>query len=107
MKPEAMPLDSHSLPAPLSSLSRTATDAMLAAFQRYLEHSADVAPLRAALHTVGREAKVKCIPPERLMIAFKRLWASLPQASSASDTAQQAKLLERLITISIEEYYRD
>lgn len=107
MKPEAMPLDSHSLPAPLGSLSRTATDAMIAAFQRYLQHSDDVAPLRAALHTVGREARVKRIPPEKLMIAFKSLWASLPQARSASDAAQQAKLLERLITISIEEYYRD
>lgn len=107
MKPEAMPLDSHSLPAPLSSLSSTATDAMIAALQLYLARSDDVAPLRAALHTVGREARVKRIPPERLMIAFKSLWASLPQARSASDAAQQAKLLERLITISIEEYYRD
>lgn len=107
MKPEAMPLDSHSLPAPLGSLSSTATEAMVAALQQYLVRSDDVAALRAALHTVGREARVKRIPPEKLMIALKSLWATLPQARSASDAAQQGKLLERLITISIEEYYRE
>lgn len=107
MNPAAMPLDPQSLPAPLGSLSRTATDAMIAALERYLSPSSDVASLRSALHTIGREAKVKRIPAEQLMIAFKALWLSLPQSRAADDAAQRARLLERLITICIEEYYRD
>lgn len=107
MNPEAMPLDPHSLPAPLGSLSSTATSAMIAALEQYLQHCDDVAPLRSALHTIGRESKVKRIPAERLMLAFKSLCASLPQTRAVQDPAQRARLLERVVTICIEEYYRD
>lgn len=63
--------------------------------------------LRTALHALAREAREKAVPPEQLLITLKNVWQSLPEVENARDFGEQTRTLQRLVTISIKEYFAD
>ena len=93
------------LPSPLSTLSHETRATLRDALTTYLTPPSDVAPLRVALRRVAEESRAQQVRAEQLMIAFKTLWEALPQVREVRDPVSRGKLLERLITVCIEEYY--
>lgn len=89
----------------LDTLSPDAAAALRDALEHYVGNGGDEGALRAALRMVAVEARAKDIPPERLMIAFKSLWEELPSVRATTDPRLRSRLLERLITASIQEYF--
>ena len=90
---------------PLGILSPDAAAALHDALEHYVSNGGDEGALRGALRLVTAEARANGIPPERLMVAFKSLWEELPSVRATSDPRLRSRLLERLITASIQEYF--
>ena len=94
------------LPSSLGVLSPEAQAALHDALEEFVTHGGSDGALRVALRTVTREARERQIPPEKLMVAFKSLWEQLPSVRATGDPRMRARLLERLITASIQEYFK-
>ncbi len=95
--------DSGSLPP--SRLADETIATLRDALRRYLSNGLTPSPLQAALQLVGREAREKDILPEQLLITLKDVWNTLPEVRAMNDTAQQVRLLQRVVTMCIKEYY--
>ena len=93
------------LPSPLSALSVETRTVLRDALAHYLAQPGDVGALRSALRRVAEESRAHDLRAEQLMVAFKGLWRSMPQVSAVGDPLARAQMLERLITVCIEEYY--
>ena len=63
--------------------------------------------LRIALHQLAREAKEKAVPPEQLLVALKVIWQSIPNVENAPDRTEQTRVLQRVVTICIKEYFSE
>lgn len=61
--------------------------------------------LRSALHSMAAEARAKSIMPEHLLVALKDVWYSLPTVQGIGEQAEQVRLLQRVVTMCIKEYY--
>jgi hypothetical protein len=73
----------------------------------YTESSAnDAEGLRDALRQLADDARAKGVPPEHLLTALKDLWRSLPQMQRRLTPGDEARLLQRVVSICIAEYYR-
>jgi hypothetical protein len=66
----------------------------------------DAATLRDAIRTVCAAARTQLIPPERVIIALKDLWGDLPRSRDRFRTGGTTDLLERTVTMALDEYYR-
>jgi hypothetical protein len=97
--------DPTPLPPPLGALSAQTSAALHDALARYSKGTEDSVALRCALRDVAEEAHARDVSAAELLIAFKSLWRSLPAVRETSDPMLRARLLERLVTICIEEYY--
>lgn len=60
--------------------------------------------LRAALRAASAEAREKAILPEQLLTMLKDMWHDMPDVRAASGP-DHARLLQRVVTICIKEYY--
>ena len=78
-----------------------------ATLARYAQGSEHAPELRGLLARVAAEARAKGIAAERLLIAFKEIWASLPEVRAAQRArpGEHTALLQQLVTRCIEEYY--
>ena len=86
------------------SLSDRAITALRSAIQgQFRQPSADPS-VRRALRALCLEARAKDLRPEQLILLFKRAWYSLPE-SRGHDTKKKQEMLDRLITICVEEYF--
>ncbi len=94
-----------SSPTPPGGLPEETIDAVRGALARYLQTPGDQSDLRAALNRMADEARAKAILPEHLLITLKQIWTSLPDVRSVGDADQQTRLLQRVITMCIREYY--
>ena len=93
-------------PMPPNALANETVDAVRRALQGHT--ASDSTPeLRTALHTLSREARDKAVPPEQLLITLKTVWQSLPEVENARDFGEQTRMLQRLVTICIKEYFAD
>jgi hypothetical protein len=45
------------------------------------------------------------ILPEHLLITLKQIWSSLPEVRSVGDVEEQTRMLQRVVTMCIREYY--
>ena len=54
---------------------------------------------------MAAEAREKTILPEHLLIALKDVWNALPEVRAMTDAAHQIRLLQRVVTMCIKEYY--
>ncbi|MEO7455428.1 MAG: hypothetical protein ABIY52_04150 [Gemmatimonadaceae bacterium] len=80
-------------------------DAVRTALRQYLADSSSASTLQAALLSMASEAREKSILPEHLLIVLKDVWNGLPEVRSMSDTAEQVRVLQRVVTMCIKEYY--
>jgi hypothetical protein len=94
-----------SSPTPPSGLAQETTEAVRTALVRYLRAPSSPNELRDALNRMADEARAKAILPEHLLIALKQLWSSLPEVRSIGDVDEQTRMLQRVVTMCIREYY--
>ena len=92
-----------------NALAQEAVDSVRRALERYFQTIAsEPAPeLRTALHALAQDARAKAVPPEQLLIALKSIWQSLPNVESARDHDDQTRVLQRVVTICIKEYFAE
>jgi hypothetical protein len=96
-----------SSPPPSAGLAEETVTRARVALTRYLE-SPDGAgsELRDALDLMATEARSKAMLPEQLLVVLKDVWYALPEVRSLEDSGAQIRLLQRVVTMCIKEYYR-
>lgn len=94
-----------SSPPPPSRLDDETVAAVRAALRAYLSNGADASPLQRALLRMSTEARDKGMFPEQLLVTLKDVWNALPEVRAMSDHAEQVRLLQRVVTMCIKEYY--
>jgi len=85
-------------------LDAASVEALTASLQRYVQEGVD-GDLPAILRRVAAEARAKHMHAEHLLIALKDVWYSLPSVQQAPEGEEQARMLQRIITLSIRQYY--
>src|ERR1700716_1336604 len=94
-----------SSPTPPSRLDDETVAAVRAALRAYLSSSANPAALQVALLRVSSEARERSILPEHLLVVLKDVWGTLPEVRAMTDAGEQVRLLQRVVTMCIKEYY--
>ncbi len=94
-----------STPTPPGGLADETTRAVRTALVQYLRAPGSPTELRAALNQMADEARAKAILPEHLLVTLKQLWSSLPEVRSVGDVDEQTRMLQRVVTMCIREYY--
>src|SRR5437764_53403 len=87
------------------SLSPETVEAVRRALTAYVESPFSGEPLGAALRAMAMEARQQTMLPETLLVQLKDIWYSLPGVRAIRDPADQVRLLQRVVTMSIREYY--
>ena len=90
---------------PPSRLTDATIDAVRAALRAYLSNSESAAVLQGALLSMASEARAKSMLPEQLLVVLKDVWNGLPEVRATSDTQEQTRLMQRVVTMCIKEYY--
>jgi len=88
-----------------AALAEETISAVRSALVEYVDAPTRGDQLRAALHMMAAEARAKSIPPEQLLVVSKDIWYSLPGVRCMSEPAEQVRLLQRVVTMCIKEYY--
>ena len=79
--------------------------AVRGALGRSLEGGEAADELRLALRAMAREARDQGLRAEQILVVLKELWGTVPQVRRASGREQQTALLQRAVTLCINEYY--
>jgi predicted NACHT family NTPase len=95
-----------SSPPPSSRLDDELLNALRIALRRNGSDADHASELQASLLVVATEARARDILPEQLLVRLKDAWSSLPEVREMRDAQQQARLLERVVTACIREYYK-
>jgi hypothetical protein len=90
-----------------NGLTEETIAATRAALVEYIRAPAHGDRLGVALHAMAAEARDHSMLPEQLLIVLKDIWYSLPSVRNMSDSADQIRLLQRVVTMCIKEYYSD
>lgn len=90
---------------PSSRLDEDSLDAVRLALRAYLQDSQEPGALQTALMRLAMQARERNIPPEQLLITLKETWNALPEVRSMNDAREQVRLLQRVVTMCIREYY--
>jgi hypothetical protein len=90
---------------PPSRLDDETVAAVRAALRTYLSRSPEPAALRDALVRMSAEARGRSILPEQLLVVLKDVWGTLPEVRAMTDASEQVRLLQRVVTMCIKEYY--
>lgn len=85
-------------------LSAASVDALRSALLEYLEDSRESA-IQPALRRIAAEAREKKIHAEQLLMLLKDVWFALPQIARMPQGEYQNRLLQRVVTLCIREYY--
>ena len=94
-------------PPPAPGLEAETTERARVALSHYLEDPEGGGDeLRAALDAMAREARSKSMLPEQLLVVLKEIWYALPAVRAIDDSGAQIRLLQRVVTMCIKEYYR-
>ena len=89
---------------PPSRLSDDTTDSVRVALREYLATGSS-SELQHALLLMAADAREKSMPPEQVLIALKDIWNALPEVRAMTDAGNQIRLLQRVVTMCIKEYY--
>ena len=100
-----MMMASDSSHTPPSRLDDETVAAVRAALQAYLSKSPNPNAVRDALLRMSTEARERGMLPEQLLVALKEIWNALPEVRGMSDTGERIRLLQRVVTMCIKEYY--
>jgi hypothetical protein len=98
-----MPYDSTQRPP--SRLDDATLEELRAALRQYLVDSSSPGVLRSALLRMSSEARAKEMLPEQLLIVLKDVWSALPEVRAMPDATEQIRMLQRVVTMCIREYY--
>jgi hypothetical protein len=63
--------------------------------------------LAILLRKIAREAHAQNIPPEELIVIFKKLWNALAESLRPQNADQYELIRQRLVTICIQAYYAE
>lgn len=98
----------HDSGPPLAALLAEETVARVrVALSAYMENNeAGGLELRDALDAMATEARSKAMLPEQLLVVLKDIWYALPEVRALEDSGAQIRLLQRVVTMCIKEYYR-
>ena len=92
----------------VSSLSESTMKELRTALTEQLERPEGPTPeLAELLRKVAREAHQQSIPPEELIVIFKRLWNSLAESLRPQNADQYERVRQRLVTLCIQAYYAE
>lgn len=98
-------------PGPIvpNALAQETVDSVRRSLQRYVQRPAsEPAPeLREALHALAKEARQKAVSPEQLLVTLKEVWQTLPEVEQARHYDEQTRILQRVVTICIKEYFAE
>lgn len=75
------------------------------ALRAYLAMPSNPTSLQAALTRMSAEARDRDMLPEHLLVVLKDVWGTLPEVRMMTDAGQQVRLLQRVVTMCIKEYY--
>jgi hypothetical protein len=89
---------------PPSRLAEDTIDAVRAALREYLDTGSS-SVLQVSLLRMSSEAREKAMLPEQVLIVLKDVWNGLPEVRAMTDTSEQIRLLQRVVTMCIKEYY--
>ena len=96
-----------SSPPPAPGLAEETVTRARIALSGYLDDSeANGQNLRDALDVMAAEAREKKMLPEQLLVVLKDTWYSLPAVRAVEDSGAQVRMLQRVVTMCIKEYYR-
>ena len=95
----------HDSSPPPSRLDDESLDAVRLALRAYLREE-NPSALQSSLLLLATEAKTRSILPEHLLVALKSVWSTLPEVRAIPDAGEQVRLLQRVVTMCIREYYR-
>lgn len=84
--------------------SQRAEAALRSALQGHLRQPLADDALRRAFRALCVDARERNLRPEQLILIFKQAWSGLPEIQVRSGNPRQ-ELLDRIVTICIEEYY--
>jgi hypothetical protein len=90
---------------PPSRLDESTVSAVRDALRFYLADSSDPQALREALARMSAEAHDKQLLAEQLLVHLKDIWSALPEVRSMTDATEQIRLMQRVVTMCIKEYY--
>jgi hypothetical protein len=86
-------------------LSKASVDALKSALEKFLADETDTRTLQPALQRISAEARQKKIYAEQLLVLLKDVWYGLPQLRQTPEGEHQHRLLQRVVTMCIREYY--
>jgi len=95
----------HDSSPPPSRLDDESLDAVRLALRAYLQDVENASALRSSLLLIATEARARSILPEQLLVTLKELWSALPEVRAIPDAGEQVRLLQRVVTMCIREYY--
>ena len=96
-----------SSPPPAGGLAEMTVERARIALSGYLANPESGAQeLRDVLDVVAAEAREKKMLPEQLLVVLKDIWYALPAVRAVADSGAQIRLLQRVVTMCIKEYYR-
>jgi len=90
---------------PPSRLDDSTVNAVRDALRLYLADSSEPGALQRALLQLSAEARDKDLHAEQLLVLLKDIWYALPEVRTMTDTTEQVRLLQRVVTMCIKEYY--
>jgi hypothetical protein len=86
------------------TLSAESLAALESALQSFVARG-DAAALQPALQRVAAEARERRMQAEQLLVLLKDVWFALPEIAQAAQGDSQNRLLQRVVTLCIREYY--
>jgi hypothetical protein len=89
---------------PSSRFSDETIDDLRVALREYLATDSS-SVVQTALLRMASEAREKAILPEQVLIVLKDVWNDLPEVRARTDAHEQIRLLQRVVTMCIQEYY--
>ncbi|MEO8623426.1 MAG: hypothetical protein ABI625_20285 [bacterium] len=89
---------------PPSRLDEATVDGIRVSLREYLATGFS-SGLQAALIRMASEARDKAIYPEQVLRVLKDAWYALPEVNAMIDVDERSRLLHRVVTMCIKEYY--
>jgi hypothetical protein len=86
--------------------SRATLDLLRASLARYLSGEIDDEQVCHALDVLAREAQDRQLHGEHMLLAFKDAWHDMPEVERIRDPSERRRLLEHLVKLCIDAYYK-
>jgi hypothetical protein len=81
----------------LAAMERSLTD--------FLSGAGDEGGVCKALERLATEADARQLKAEHMLLAFKAIWAALPEVQAIRDSAERRRITEHLVKLCIDAYY--